>query len=350
MSQLWKIDGSELLRIEYQPLPREDQLEDWIAKDPTILGLELLIIGRQLPKFRGRLDLLGMDRDGGLVIIELKRDKTPRDVVAQVLEYASWIKDLTTKDVHDLSKDYLKGTLQEAFRERFDASLPETLNSTHSMLIVASELDETSKRIVEYLAEVHGVNINTAFFRSFADSQGRYLVADWLMDQEQVVERAEEKSKAPWTGYYFVNIGYDPNVRDWDDMQRFGFVAAGYGKKYSGELFTLQIGDPIFAYQKKSGYVGYGIVTSTPVIAESFLTSDGRPLIEQDLKVKNIFHTPDDPELVDYLVGVDWKKTYSFNEAKRIDGGFANQHIVCKLRHPATLDYLMKVFEVRPDK
>ncbi len=33
-------------------------------------------------------DLLGLDKDGNIVIVELKRGKTPREVVAQLLEYA----------------------------------------------------------------------------------------------------------------------------------------------------------------------------------------------------------------------------------------------------------------------
>jgi hypothetical protein len=33
------------------------------------------------------VDLLALDRTGGIVIIELKKDKSPREIVAQVLDY-----------------------------------------------------------------------------------------------------------------------------------------------------------------------------------------------------------------------------------------------------------------------
>ena len=36
------------------------------------------------------IDLLGVDREGNVVVVELKRDRTPRDVVAQALEYAAF--------------------------------------------------------------------------------------------------------------------------------------------------------------------------------------------------------------------------------------------------------------------
>ena len=165
MTTLFKIDNGDLVPIRRQTLASEEVLEGWIAKDPSIIGLDVLIIGRQIiTDFNGRIDILAIDREGGLIIIELKRDMTPRDVVAQTLDYASWIASLSTKQVHDIAIDKLGTRLETVFRERFDAPLPENLNGTHSMVIVASEFDASSKRIVEYLAEEHDLSINTAFF------------------------------------------------------------------------------------------------------------------------------------------------------------------------------------------
>ena len=48
----------------------------------------------------------------------------------------------------------------------------------------------------------------------------------------------------------------------------------------------------------------------------------------------------------EYLVRVQWEKTFPKSEAKWLDGGFANQNVVCKLRDPATLDFLEKTFGV----
>jgi len=44
----------------------------------------LLIVGRQVvTKFGKKVDLLALDAEGRVDVIELKRDKTPRDVVAR---------------------------------------------------------------------------------------------------------------------------------------------------------------------------------------------------------------------------------------------------------------------------
>ena len=49
-------------------------------------------------------------------------------------------------------------------------------------------------------------------------------------------------------------------------------------------------------------------------------------------------------ELADYIVGVEWKKTFPIEDAKTFPGIFANPNIVCKLTNPATLDFLAKSF------
>jgi hypothetical protein len=46
---------------------------------------------------------------------------------------------------------------------------------------------------------------------------------------------------------------------------------------------------------------------------------------------------------------VDWIKTVSIPEAKRFDGMFANQNIVCKLRDPKTIEFLKEQLGVSVD-
>ena len=40
------------------------------------------------------IDLLGLDADGRTHVLKIKRDRTPQDVVAQALDYGSWVKGL----------------------------------------------------------------------------------------------------------------------------------------------------------------------------------------------------------------------------------------------------------------
>jgi hypothetical protein len=152
-------------------------------------------------------------------------------------------------------------------------------------------------------------------------------------------------TKAPWTGSYYVNIG---DSRNWEDMQDHGFVTAGGGRVYSRQMNRLSPGDRIFVYRKGAGYVGYGVVRSPAVRARDFRTEDGRSVDKLTLRQPGILEWKDDPDMSEYLVGVQWNRTFGKEEAKWQKRLFTNQNIVCKLRHPATLNFLEKTFGVEP--
>jgi hypothetical protein len=348
MTTLYKVESGKLKNVERSTLPNENMIELWIAENPKIIGLDVLVIGTQVSTdFGGRIDILAIDREGDLTVIELKRDKTPRDIVAQILDYASWVSTLTTRRVHEIAKSKMSKKLEDAFNEFFEAPLPENLNENHSLVIVASEFDPSSRRIVEYLAEKHGISINSVFFNVFKNSGEIYLTTDWLLDQQEVVERSETRTKAPWSGYWYVNAGEDHN-RSWEDMRKYGFIGAGGGRFYSKRLDQLKVGDQVFAYQKKCGYIGYGHVAKEACLAKDF-EIDGVPLLSQPLIQPNLGHDQDNPEYAEYVVGVKWHKTYPLSDGKAFQGAFANQNIVCKLRDPATVQFLKNIFDVKEE-
>ncbi len=348
MTRLYHLAGNDLVPMARGRLDKESQIEAWIADRPELLGLEFLVIGQQvITGSGGRIDLLGIDADGNLVIVELKRDRTPRDIIAQVLDYASWVTGLTTRQVHAIAQEYRGVRLEAAFRTRFDAPLPSTLNETHTMVIVASMFDPSSQRIVRYLSEVHGMAINTAFFTIFEEEGRSFLTTDWLLDQTEVSTRSEARIQAPWSGLWYVNVSDGP-WRAWEDMRRYRFVAAGGGERYSSPLQRLQPGARFVAYQKGAGYVGYGRVTTPALMARAFVTEDG-PLLEQPLAQRNLGHDRDDTKLAEYVVGVEWLQDLPIPEAKRMEGMFANQNVVCKLRDAKTIEFLKEQLGVVAD-
>src|SRR5262245_5764473 len=101
-------------------LASEHELERMIAAAPQILSNEWMLIERQEHTgFGGRLDLLALAPDGSLVLIELKRDRTPREVVAQALDYAGWVERLGTDDIAAIYHRFAPGhSLADDFRSR----------------------------------------------------------------------------------------------------------------------------------------------------------------------------------------------------------------------------------------
>ena len=87
-----------------------EHLQEWIAKAPSCLDEELLIIQKEFDGFDGtneRLDLLALDRSGALVIIENKLDDTGRDVTWQALKYVSYCSTLSKTQIVSIYQAYL---------------------------------------------------------------------------------------------------------------------------------------------------------------------------------------------------------------------------------------------------
>jgi hypothetical protein len=89
-------------------------LEKWIETNPEILGEDVLIITNEYDKFdktNERLDLLAIDKEGTIVIIELKRDDSGKSVDLQAIKYAAYCSTLTLETTSIIYKDYLEKSI-----------------------------------------------------------------------------------------------------------------------------------------------------------------------------------------------------------------------------------------------
>jgi len=345
---LWRM-GDKLDRIGFSPIDTENRLEQLLADDISIVGSNLLVVGRQVPTSFGKfVDLLALDADGNVVVMELKRDRTPREVVAQLLDYGSWVRNLEDDDIAGIFDAYLakyypehtSTSMDQAFCERFNVDeMPESLNESHELMIVASELDDSTERIITYLADEYGVAINAVFFRYFKDGDREYLSRAWLIDPGDVEAKVEEKRvKLPWNGEYYVSFGHheDGSGRHWDDARKYGFVSAGGGEWYVRTLHLLKPGGRIWVNIPGRGYVGVGRVIEGPVIVDDFRVCDDTgnevPIKDAPLEGNICRYCSDSPEKSEHLVRVEWLKTVPVSEAIREKGFFGNQNSAAKPR------------------
>ncbi len=347
---VWRIDDG-LTRVPISSLEDEEKLESILANDIGVLGLDIMLIGRQVPTaFGKRIDLLAINADGNLLVIELKRDRTPRDVIAQALDYGSWIKGLTYDDITAIFSAFDSNKkFEQAFAEHFDVPPPDSLNETHELIIVASELDSSTERIVAYLSGQYGVPVNAVFFRHFQDGKHQYLVRAWLIPPdapEQVAPKKPGKQEA-WNGQdFYVSLGEGPN-RNWDDCVKYGFISGGGGKWYSQTLKNLFVGARVFANIPRTGYVGVGMVEELSQPVKDFRVNvDGKdlPILDVPLAASQMGKNADDLELSEYLVRIKWLKTLPRDKAIWESGMFAKQHTACKLRNRFTIDRLVELF------
>lgn len=351
--RMWRIDGQNPRPLAPASLPTENELHQFLRRDPSLLGMPLLVIGSEvITPYGKRLDLLAVDADGNLHVLELKRDRTPREVVAQVLDYGSWVSTLSRDDVIDIAEKYLDQPFEASFEEVFGAAPPDELNGELQLTVVASGLDASSERIVTYLRGF-GVPINAVFFSYIEDEDRRYLARSWLATSDERTGSTSTKSmskRATWNGLdWYVSFGGD---RSWDDARRYGFVSAGGGKFYTQTIRALPEGARVWVHIPGTGYVGVGVVTGPAQRfndAQVTLGGASVPLAAQTLTGSYVHQgaaTDDDAE---WVVPVTWTRTVRQNDAYWEKGLFANQNSACKLRQEFTLDRLAQRFDVNND-
>ncbi len=172
--KLWTIHGSRVEDLKPTgQTETEKQLEDALVSRPDLLIEDLTLVGRQTPTEGGRLDLLGVDGNGRLVIFELKRGTLSWDAVAQVIDYAS---DLDRMDMEELAKHISKRSGIHGIEEIKDFQIwysnelgfedLDTLKPLR-MFLIGLGVDDRTERMVKFLAENSGMDISLLTFYGF---------------------------------------------------------------------------------------------------------------------------------------------------------------------------------------
>jgi hypothetical protein len=352
-SAIWKV-GPKPEQLTESALANESLLEEMIVTTPRLLSEEWMLIGRQEDtSFGGRIDLLALAPDGSLVLIELKRDRTPRDVVAQTLDYGSWVEKLRAEDIAAIYSRFAPGcSLAQDFRQRFGQELDEeTLNQSHQMIIVAASLDDSTERIVAYLSE-RDIPINVLCFQIFQHGTEQLLSRAWLLDPVHAQANATttpDGPNEPWNGEFYSSFGHEAS-RSWTDAVKYGFICGGGAPWYSRTLKLLSPGDRVWVKAPGSGFVGVGRVTGRVQPASTFkVPTPAGEVPVLDVAKGGSYHRDlvNDPERCEYFVPVKWLQTVPLEKGVKEIGLFGNQNTVCKpttLSWRSTVERLKKVF------
>ena len=179
-----------------------------IVADPRILSDEWMVIGRQEnTPFGGRIDLLAIAPDASLVLVELKiAIEQPREIVAQAIDYAAWVADLSKEKIVQIYQRFSQGgNLSDAFHQHYGEALDEdTLNESHQIILVAAELDDATERIIGYL-NARDIAINVIFFQVFEHEGVQILSRAWLIDPTETqanvtTAKTPKGEREPWNG------------------------------------------------------------------------------------------------------------------------------------------------------
>lgn len=162
----------------------EALLETWLEGNPNDIleDSKLLIVGRQVTTNLGSIiDLLGIDREGNSVVVELKRDRTPRDTLAQALEYASFVEELDTNQLEAILQRYVSDealSLAEYHRNYFELAPDEAVsfNKEQRIVLVGQRITGDIRQTAAFLRR-KGLRVTCLEFSYFQADDGKHLLS-----------------------------------------------------------------------------------------------------------------------------------------------------------------------------
>lgn len=294
-----------------------------------IVAPDVLVIAEEFAEWedsKRRIDLLGIDRDGKLVVLELKRDEEGGHMELQAIRYAAMVSRMTflrAIKTYQASLDK-SGCSKEARAEILDfLQISEPLRDDSILdvriVLVSADFAKELTTAVLWLNEWE-LDIRCVKVKLYADGDRNYLEVQQVVPlpeaaeyqvsiKEEAINRREavRESGQP-TGYFFMNTGEGSNNgRSWDDCFDYGFMIAGGDEEHQEYVKSLKIGDKVCAYLSSHGYVGIGEVIADAVRQKDFVPAgQSKRLIELPLHAQIQPDRLDDESKCDWCVGVRW--------------------------------------------
>lgn len=196
---IFRLEEDKLVIAQKTNLELEEHLETWLENSPwAIIQDELVLWIDRQPSAQdeeGTIfpDLLGVDSEGNLVIVEFKRGRAPRDVIAQLLEYAAWANDQSDEQIYNRAESYFKTreefqkkTFDDAFRREFD--IPENteiplLNQKLRLFIVAEEIPTRVASVCRFLRTSYKMDVSCILVSKFQTESGDEIVSMETVDE-----------------------------------------------------------------------------------------------------------------------------------------------------------------------
>ncbi len=206
--KLFTIDkNGKLISYEehyFKDSKQESDLEVLLENNPEYFfeGSKVLIIGRQVTtNLNTFIDLLGIDKVGNTVVVELKRDKTPRETVAQLLEYASFVENLDYSQLNEIYRDYSgeESSLEDYHQQYFQSESDESVsfNKSTRLIIVAQEISKEIRQTALFLRK-KGIDIYCVEFKYFETISGEKIISsDFVVGKEQFVHQKVQSASLP---------------------------------------------------------------------------------------------------------------------------------------------------------
>ncbi|MFE6777004.1 DNA-binding protein [Streptomyces sp. NPDC057702] len=180
MEHLFTVDGAAATPISRTGLAAESlwerqHLQEWVIAHPRVLGESVLVVTAEYDRWadidgvpaRDRLDILGLDATGRLVVVELKRGAADGDVHLQAITYAALVSRFDLDTLAQAHRDFLRRRGQDldtdACRRRLldqvDGEWSPELLQRPRQVIIAADFPKRVTHSVVWLSEM-GLDID----------------------------------------------------------------------------------------------------------------------------------------------------------------------------------------------
>jgi hypothetical protein len=184
-------------------LTERRHLQEWVLAHPEMLGPDVKVVAFEFGRWtatsgalaRDRLDVLGLDRDGRLVVVELKRDQAPDTVDMQALKYAALVSRFTRDDLAQVHAQYLTRQRRELVAaETATAELEEWATLTEEslrlprLILLATDFPTTVTATVVFLHQQLGLDVQLRKFQAYRTARETLVTVSQLYPPPDVEE------------------------------------------------------------------------------------------------------------------------------------------------------------------
>jgi hypothetical protein len=254
------IDTWQHVELDIEKLIVSRVSEENPILEEDIFGEELFFVDRQITTSdKKRADIVAIDKNGSLVIIELKKDEGRLGVETQALQYLSNFSQLKGEDFINKYCKNKWNELNQFLNDEVDIS---DINKFCRIILIAQYFDRALFSMGKWLSD-QGVSFKCIAYEAIQFEKKRLINFSIVFDQlgpfnpyRLVFSKKERKPD-----YFWHNIGkVDPDW--WKYLITTNQISASFNNQAGDrgeEILKNYIrGDKIFAYANGIGCVGYG--------------------------------------------------------------------------------------------
>lgn len=218
--QLFRVNGSRAtaavaVSLEQAGLKERADLQEWVIAHPEMIGPDVRIITFEFGRWTtadgnrnaDRLDVLGMDTDGTLVVVELKRGRAPDTVEMQAIKYAAMASRFTLESLAETQAQHLstqdKTITADQALELLTSHAPDLSTDTlrtPRIVLMAREFPPSVTASCVWLTEM-GLDITLVTFQAYQSGEQTLVTVSQLfpvpdIEDFTITPRQAEVSKA----------------------------------------------------------------------------------------------------------------------------------------------------------